>query len=267
MLPLILLLSLKQINYFHVTILVLPILLIWRFIQKQAKKIRGELYSCFSFTYFAFVLFQIMHIKSCISTTDLKARVEGTKIRDRMDMNTQKMENPLVIIGAIDKYDANYCPDLNCGTPDAKMMVSLWRDKYGFKNVYCMNYEKSKNNKWHLEDTEINDYFITMRSELDSGLIDDVDGLILYLSRHGVGKHVLTSNMKKIDRAIINAKFNNQQCAKLRGKPKIFIYDQCRGPSEIKHQMQISKESGSASDTERFEMVNELDDMFIHYST
>ena len=145
------------------------------------------------------------------------------------------------------------------------MMVSLWRDKYGYNHVYCIN-DINTDNKWHLTSIEINDYLNKKRGQIESRKIK-VDALIIYLTGHGVDKYILTSNMKGIDRSVISGKFNNKECAVLRGRPKIFIYDQCRGKHRIRHRMELSSTKNPPESAVSKEWVNEMSDMFMHYGT
>lgn len=58
---------------------------------------------------------------------------------------------------------------------------------------------------------------------------DKIDGLIFHYTGHGDQLTVFCSNGKKLNRSKIHSKFDVENCPSLKGLPKIFIYDCCRG--------------------------------------
>lgn len=82
--------------------------------------------------------------------------------------------------------------------------------------------------RWYSE--EIDDFTNKVLAKLQDGLTD-FDGLIYFVSGHGDSEGVfLDSESEEISIAILIDRFSNLNCIALRNKPKIFVFDCCRGP-------------------------------------
>jgi hypothetical protein len=57
----------------------------------------------------------------------------------------------------------------------------------------------------------------------------DADMMILAVLSHGRDGHIYARDGSVIDTEVIYSKFNNTNCPMLRGKPKFFIIQACRG--------------------------------------
>ena len=66
-----------------------------------------------------------------------------------------------------------------------------------------------------------------IRSIID--LNEKNDGLIFYYSGHGQNRRIILSNGKSVLIENIIDIFDGEKCDQLRNKPKIMIYDSCRG--------------------------------------
>eukprot|EP00095_Tigriopus_kingsejongensis_P004006 snap_masked-scaffold874_size86240-processed-gene-0.5 protein:Tk04006 transcript:snap_masked-scaffold874_size86240-processed-gene-0.5-mRNA-1 annotation:"PREDICTED: caspase-2-like" len=62
------------------------------------------------------------------------------------------------------------------------------------------------------------------------------DMCVVVVASHGNDDHIISTDNQPIRTEHIVAKFNNQMCPNLRGKPKFFIFQACRAL----HQMQRS---------------------------
>lgn len=58
--------------------------------------------------------------------------------------------------------------------------------------------------------------------------------MILVILSHGQDGHIITTEGKKVLHENIFEQFNNHYCPNLKGKPKFFIIQACRGESTDK---------------------------------
>ena len=78
-----------------------------------------------------------------------------------------------------------------------------------------------------INDQAFNDFLVEIRSKIN--LSKTNDGLIFDYSGHGIKNAIILSNGQSYLIKRINNIFNNKECVFLRNKPKIAIYDCCRG--------------------------------------
>ena len=179
-----------------------------------------------------------------------KTNIRGILARNRL--KSQCMTNPFVILIGIEDYTkAQEYQSLDGVKQDIYRMIHLWCDIYGYKNI-SMVFISSNNNKKAvikkldqykaflnfplknissmdiLSDRQsFGDYLARIRSFIDYK--DENDGIIFYYSGHGVKDKIILSNGKPFAiQEIINT-FDGKHCVSLRNKPKIMIYDCCRG--------------------------------------
>ena len=176
--------------------------------------------------------------------------------------DSQTLSNPYIIISGIEDYSQSkpkgMWPDLNGVSVDVKNMINLWYNTYNYKNISVAfnNCEKKEashnenqgihtNNKLDYNFTNIgnlkienskismsnietyNDFLVNIRATINFKNCND--GLIFYYSGHGVKNAIILSNGVQYKIRDIIEIFNNKECIVLRNKPKIMIFDCCRG--------------------------------------
>ena len=173
------------------------------------------------------------------------------------------LRNPFVIVIGIQNYGKTSYATLDGIEWDVYRMAHLWHGIYKYNDIsiiFCSN-SKDKNSakniasnkcifskleqykqyfNYPLGENDIDlmknkqtfrDYLLKIRSEIERN--ERNDGLVLYYSGHGIKDGIkdciILSNGKPFPiRQIINV-FDGEQCVQLRNKPKIMIYDCCRG--------------------------------------
>eukprot|EP00092_Neocalanus_flemingeri_P029028 GFUD01031513.1.p1 GENE.GFUD01031513.1~~GFUD01031513.1.p1 ORF type:complete len:298 (+),score=88.09 GFUD01031513.1:122-1015(+) len=131
----------------------------------------------------------------------------------------------------------------------------------GFKVLVRRNLKKDEMRR------ELNSF-----SDLDDHLASDM--AVVCICSHGLdnGK-IITSDCKEIDvREDIMRKFNNEECKNLKGKPKMFIFQACRGSEKdfgiIENNREPTRSLKSTGvDAIQFKKVPTWEDMLIVYST
>ena len=182
----------------------------------------------------------------------------------------QMLSNPYIILNGISDYSKSKPPgkwqNLGGVIVDVKSMITLWSGIYGYNDmsVSLPNYtqqtraqnndsnenNENKENKENKENEQekdygdsvmyaptamanresYNDFLVSIRATIDSSKCND--GLIYYYSGHGVKNGIILEDGKRFPIKQIFQIFNGEQCVLLRNKPKIMIFDSCRG-SEI----------------------------------
>ena len=191
------------------------------------------------------------------------------KLLGDVDRDVQEMCNPYVIIVGIEDYTLSHSrgrshgggrgsmypapqESLNSVNVDVERMRHLWSNVYNYKNM-CValaqnnnNNSSSSNNRSRssgdnaecLTDRQtFRDFLVRTRNREIERYCDDnnntIDGLIFYYAGHGVqNNRIVLQNGQKFKISEISEIFNLQNCESLRKKPKLMIFDCCRG-SEI----------------------------------
>ena len=188
------------------------------------------------------------------------------------------LQNPYVVIIGIDDYNSNYnekLPNLPGVKQDIYKMAYLWNKIYGYKNVSIgCNYSSKDNSgnnnvseeKSSRKDKEIEhkleqefgniinqnkvnnginfgDYLVKIRSGID--FLEKNDGLIFYYSGHGIKNKIILANGKRYWIKDIISTFDGKSCVHLRDKPKVFIFDCCRG-NDIAETYDVNKKKDKA---------------------
>ena len=160
------------------------------------------------------------------------------------------LRNPFVIVIGIENYGKTSYVTLDGIGWDVYRMAHLWHDIYKYNDMSLVfrsssendntigdklgKYKKYFNYPIKAHDSDImkekqtfRDYLVKIRSEIERN--ERNDGLVLYYSGHGIKDCIILSNGKSFPiQEIINI-FDGEQCVQLRNKPKIMIYDCCRG--------------------------------------
>eukprot|EP01084_Bolivina_argentea_P035998 66637_1 len=192
------------------------------------------------------------------------------------DIDVKYIENPYIIIIGIPTYK-NWS-NLDPVTTDMVKMKNLWSNVYKYKNVHCISDEVNGNFTKDI----VNKYLNRHRPKIEQK--GDIDSLIVILSGHGNEKCFglydgkITRDKKgneKTEGCItykeLQNKFSSKECDVLKGKPKMYYIDCCRGNNEIHYVEELpeSKENefmkGSANNRKIY--VNEVTDYYLHFAT
>ena len=156
---------------------------------------------------------------------------------------------PLIAMLGISEYDD--FANLECVVNDYKNVEYAFHGVRGYSYVYfnkknkiihkkqCKsntdyNVASGDNIKLRWTDNEIFDFNDKICQILNSSK-NNYDGLIYFISSHGdSGGIIYDSNGDKVPLITIFEKFNNQNCIKLRNKPKIYFVEACRGSMRTK---------------------------------
>ena len=164
------------------------------------------------------------------------------------------VRNPLIAMIGISEYVKGVFPNLECVINDYKNVEFAFHVTRGYSMIHFdknnqivhkkQNYndnDDSKSNvssrdtfklRWNEE--EIFD-FNNKISDIIKSRKNNYDGLIYFISCHGdTGGVIYDSKGEKIPLITIFDKFNNQNCIKLRNKPKIYFIEACRGQMRTK---------------------------------
>ena len=176
-----------------------------------------------------------------------------------MNDKSKYILNPFVVLIGIEDYDKDKTglTPLDGVTNDIYRMAHLWCDIYKYKNMSIAllpNHNNSNTNsmKTGLESAKYKQYFnfplknaksqdilssfASLKRYLGKiastiNLNEDIDGLIFYYSGHGDKDGIILPNANK-ERYIwshLMKIFDGDKCNTLINKPKIMIYDCCRG--------------------------------------
>ena len=199
--------------------------------------------------------------KEELTKTDSKDQDDEKKSGDLDNKNEteekQSVTNPFVILVGIENYEkSKQYESLDGVKYDINRMIHLWNDIYHYHNIslaFLPNINTNLNNncndiinkldkyKQYLnfpikktlsekilcDKQSFSDYLTTIVSFIN--LNQENDGLIFYYSGHGAKDSIILSNGESFPIRSIIDKFDAQQCLQLRNKPKIMIYDCCRG--------------------------------------
>ena len=176
------------------------------------------------------------------------------------------MSNPLIAMIGILEYDSGVFPNLECVINDYKNVQHAFYVTRGFNIAYfnnkntmvrktvnkptnsvTINNKSGKSNninsrrvssrhdlKLRWNEKEIFDYNDKIYQILENSKYK-YDGLIYFISCHGdIDSIIYDSNGNKVPLISIFDTFNNQNCLKLRNKPKIYFVEACRGDQRTK---------------------------------
>ena len=158
------------------------------------------------------------------------------------DEDSQRLSNPYVAVCGIENYSQSkpdgIWPNLAGVGVDVQSMASLWKTVYNYKNV-CIAFESSDEKGQETQNNQISntnamtneqdfhDFLVDIRVQIDSKKCND--GLIFYYSGHGAKDAIILQDGDKYKIPNIIEVFNGKNCIFLRNKPKIMIFDCCRG--------------------------------------
>lgn len=148
--------------------------------------------------------------------------------------NVDSMTNPFVVLLGIEDYSKAVPKQINLPgvNVDITKMSNLWSNIYHYQDIQVAFHSKNgknKNDQGKCLDSkeQFSDWLTEIRTKIE--FYKRNDGLILYYSGHGVKDNIILSNGKKFLIENILKIFSGQNCVWLRDKPKIMIYDCCRG--------------------------------------
>ena len=81
----------------------------------------------------------------------------------------------------------------------------------------------------HKQNLTILEFKKELKNLADNPENESADMMILVVLSHGREGQIITSDGRGVDTEEIYAQFNNVNCPKLKGKPKFFIVQACRG--------------------------------------
>eukprot|EP01084_Bolivina_argentea_P138642 244045_1 len=192
----------------------------------------------------------VIFILICAGTVVIYFYLKKRKIHQKivnMLSKTILIKNPLCIFFAIGDYEENpsspdinaYCRDLNVDI-DITNLLSLFRDtlKYDVVPNYSNDIPKVY---WTQKDvikllqkqSEIFAKNVISNESNNAENKRNYDGLIIVASGHGLNNHLITSDMKLIDKNVVHRMFSSYY-AQSREVPRIIIYDMCDGNEESK---------------------------------
>ena len=166
------------------------------------------------------------------------------------NQEAQIISKPHVVVIGIEDYEiGNGLESLIGVKQDVCRMLKLWNKVYKYKDistVYSLNMQEEcdeqvfnmlqKEYIQYLPDNRekvltssqnFYDYLALIRSKIDINRKND--SLIFYFSGHGVKDAIILGNGEKFAIKQIISMFNGKNCIFLRNKPKILIFDCCRG--------------------------------------
>ncbi|XP_042883828.1 uncharacterized protein LOC122260554 [Penaeus japonicus] len=112
------------------------------------------------------------------------------------------------------------------------------------------------------------DTMIALRQFTEEKILMDVDSLVVVFMSHGSYDFMCTSDGKIIQDQEIIELFNNVNCRALRGKPKYFIFQHCRGTNEhIITEMSTDSNAMGRTRVSRKHARREISDIYVCYST
>lgn len=185
----------------------------------------------------------------------------------------------MVLVLTIEKYSYED-KGLRCSRHNAARITTLFREKYGYRHVQCYNYKRNKIDVeecgvlWKVNGEDVFEWMRKKRKELDNAKYDDIDGIIFYISAHGLDNYVAASDDARIKIAEICKIFSNKNCNKKhRGKPRILIVESCRGKKQCEHHGKESfgtmngDKDGDKGKEGKGKVWTETSDSFIFYAT
>ncbi|CAL4169370.1 unnamed protein product, partial [Meganyctiphanes norvegica] len=196
--------------------------------------------------------------------------------------NTQSLEpRTIKVIPAQEIYGTDkYSEDLykNCSMPRGLVFMANYKDFANDQNMSRHGSEIDVKNltilftqmgykipKQHVNMTR-NETVKALYAFTRDPELQEVDSCIVIIMSHGCdGRSFYTSDNHYLPINDVLEKFNNSQCPALMGKPKIFIFQFCRGPlKDMGVEKQVYRAANSAAAVFRDATFT---DMFIIYST
>ena len=140
------------------------------------------------------------------------------------------ISNALVLIITIGKYDAITESNADIDIDQLQDIDAANIDYNHLKNVFALLKYRilPTTPKDHWTQVEVIDFLKTAAKEVvaEDGELA-YDGLVVVISGHGIENHVITSDIKAIQKAAIHRIFSAD--ARIRDIPRIFLFDSCDG--------------------------------------
>merc|ERR1719186_576472 len=187
--------------------------------------------------------------------------VQATEFHGDPDDTYKVRTNPKgwVLLINNEKFESEKFATRTGSEVDEKNLETLFI-QLGFKVLVRRNLKKDDMRKELMRFSELEDH-------------KACDMAIVCVCSHGLDKdRIITSDCREVDvREDIMSKFNNEECENLKGKPKIFIFQACRGSKEdfgiIENVKEATRSGAMGSDTSRFKRDPTWEDMLIIHST
>eukprot|EP01084_Bolivina_argentea_P051358 94472_1 len=174
----------------------------------------------------------------------------------------RRIKNPHIVIIGIQKYESPN-EDLGGIPKDVEKMRNLWSGYYSFNNISFMDYK----HKIKLKDIEKFVEYEAKKIENDNF----VDGLIFIYSGHGSRyknkDYIICSDGNAASKIHLMNMFNDQQCSHLKGKPKLFYFDCCRGHKGISVDQLNSAKGNKVHSIQTDDEKLDICDYLVHYSS
>ena len=181
--------------------------------------------------------------------TNEAGNFKNTKLQ-RVTRASISIKKPLIVVVGISIYDNNVFPTLECVPIDYKNIQYAFNVVRGYdmafynpKNQLVVKRHKigSENKvssksefKLRWNEKEVFKFNDAIYEKLNDSRYN-YDCLLYFISCHGDrGGVIYDSNGNKIPLITIFDKFSNQNCIKLRNKPKIYFIEACRGKKRTK---------------------------------
>jgi hypothetical protein len=125
----------------------------------------------------------------------------------------------MVLLICISEFDSK--ENLPGPKVDKRKMIGLWKEMYGYRVTWNSNNRITKK--------DFMDMMSSFRNHLGQ---KDCDALIFVCSSHGTKDGVLCSDGGVVNYGLILQYFNSMNAHTMVGKPKIFMFDCCRGGND-----------------------------------
>ena len=168
--------------------------------------------------------------------TEDESKETAKTLLDNISKQSQKMRNPYVILVGIEdysdareKYNRKW-RDLNGVSIDINRMKKLWSNTYNYKNIKIAlaGTKESDHGDALSDEASFNRFLINIRNkQMETN--NKIDGLIFYYSGHGLENRIILKNGKSFWLKKIYKIFDSENCMVLTSKPKVMIFDCCRG--------------------------------------
>ena len=174
-------------------------------------------------------------------------RVNVTNNNTNYNFDTQLLtlviKKPLIVVLGISIYDQHIFHSLECVPIDYKNIEHAFNIIRGYDflfynqkneiklkhhNINQKQVSGTKQFKLKWDEKEIFEFNDKIEKILNTSQ-NNYDGLLYFISCHGDTGVIYDSNGNKVPLITIFDKFNNQNCVKLRNKPKIYFVEACRG--------------------------------------
>eukprot|EP01084_Bolivina_argentea_P306206 529086_1 len=147
------------------------------------------------------------------------------RVKAERDKKAVWIKNPMVLAIAIESYDDEELNDLNGIDNDIRNIYNLFELNLNYTIIPVYNLSVGLKLKW--TQNEIMQFLVQNAEQLKDNLKNNqYDGLVVFISAHGVEHNIISSDGFEIQTDVIHRIFSSQY-ANVRSIPRIFIFDSC----------------------------------------